>query len=129
MSDIDPKPSFAKGKNRPDVAGSGRFKSISWRADPLRQPQWPAWIRYHAGPPCALARKGRLHVRAQSQIIRKDSVFKKFLYVTAIVAAANSLSACADDVKEPKCSDLKRNDTEMLKKRMRSMKPTFQTSR
>ena len=56
-------------------------------------------------------------------------MFKKFLYVTAIVAAANSLSACADDVKEPKCSDLKRNDTEMLKKRMRSMKPTFQTSR
>jgi len=43
-------------------------------------------------------------------------MFKKFTYVTVIVATTSSLSACADDVKEPKCSDLKRNDTEMLKK-------------
>lgn len=43
-------------------------------------------------------------------------MFKKIMCVTAIVAATSSLLACADDVQEPKCSDLKRNDTEMLKK-------------
>lgn len=43
-------------------------------------------------------------------------MFKTFMYVTVIVAATGALSACADDVKEPTCSDLKRDDTEVLKK-------------
>ncbi|MBF8669691.1 hypothetical protein IR012_10450 [Pseudomonas putida] len=43
-------------------------------------------------------------------------MLKKIIYVTAMIAATSSLSACADDVKEPKCSDLKRNDVETLKK-------------
>lgn len=43
-------------------------------------------------------------------------MFKKLICATAIAAAMSSLSACAEDVKEPKCSDLKRNDQEMLKK-------------
>ncbi|MCE5990668.1 hypothetical protein LVV80_01350 [Pseudomonas sp. KCA11] len=43
-------------------------------------------------------------------------MLKKISYVAAMIAATSSLSACADDVKEPKCSDLKRNDVETLKK-------------
>jgi len=54
--------------------------------------------------------------RRKLKSTRMGSMFKKFMCVTVIVATTSSLSACADDVKEPKCSDLKRNDTEMLKK-------------
>lgn len=43
-------------------------------------------------------------------------MLKKMLCFTAIAIATCSISACAEDIKEPTCSDLKRNDQEMLKK-------------
>lgn len=40
----------------------------------------------------------------------------KSIFSVLLLATISSLSGCLEEIKEPKCSDLKRNDAEMLKK-------------